>query len=74
MQAGARCALAFVHSHWPRADLMEVVRGPPLGRDELMDPHYEAATALSAMVVEKILEESDRIVGMRFMVKKEQDP
>lgn len=28
MQAGARCALAFVHSHWPCADMMEVARGP----------------------------------------------
>ena len=74
MQVGGRCALAFVHLHWSGANLMEVARGPPLGRDEPMAPHYAAATVPSALVVEKILEESDRIVGARFMVKKEQDP
>ena len=72
MQAGARCTLAFVHSHWPGADLMEVAKGPPLGRDEPMAPHYAVVTAPSALVV--IFEESDRIVGARFMVKKERDP
>ena len=73
-QAGACCALVFVHSHWPGEDLMEVANSTPLGRDEPMAPHYVAATAPSALVVEKILEESDRIVGARLMVKKERNP
>ena len=74
MQAGAHCALAFVHSHWPGADLMEVAKGLPLGRDEPMPIHYAATTAPSAVVVEKILEESDRIVGARYKVEEEQNP
>lgn len=45
-----------------------------LGRDEPMAPHYATATAPSALLVEKILEESDRIVGECIMVKKELDP
>ena len=72
-QAGAQCALAFVRSHWPGVDLMEVAKGPPLGRDEPLSEHYAAATAPSAFVVEKILEESDRIVGAPYKVKEEPD-
>ena len=74
MQAGARGALVFVHSHWPGVDLMEAAKVPPLGRDESMTHHYSVATAPSALVVEKILQKSGRIVGARFMVKKERDP
>ena len=53
---------------------MEVVKGPPLGRDEPMLKHYAAATAPSTVVVEKILEESDRIVGESFKVKEKHGP
>ena len=74
MQVSARHALAFVHSHWPGVDLMAVARGPPLGRDEPMSEHYAAATAPSAVVVKKILEEYDRIVGALYKVKEETDP
>ena len=73
MYAGVRCALAFVHSHWPGADLMAVAKGPPLGRNESMTGHYAAADAPVAIVVEKILEESDRIIGARYKVKEESD-
>lgn len=51
MHAGARCALALVRSHWPGVELMEVARGPPLGRDEPMSEHYAAATAPAEVIV-----------------------
>ena len=73
MHAGARCALALVHSHWPGVELMTVARGPPLGRDEPMSEHYAAATAPAEVIVQKILEETDRIVGARFNVKEKPD-
>ena len=50
---------------------MEVVRGPLRGRDEPMPEHYAAATAPSALIVEKVLEETDRIIGARYKVKEE---
>ena len=65
MHAGARCALALLRSHWPVVDLMKVARGPPLGRDELMTDHYDAATAPAEVIVQNFLEETDRIVGAR---------
>ena len=52
---------------------MEAARGPPRGRDEPMSEHYATATAPSALVVEKILEETDQIVGARYKVKEEPD-
>ena len=58
IQDGACCALASVRSHWPGVDLMEAVRGPPRGRDEPMPEHYATATAPSALIVEKVLEET----------------
>ena len=72
--AGARAALAFVHVQWPGVDLMEVANGPPRGRQEDMAPHYQAADDPSVAIVNKILEESDRIVGERLQVKQELEP
>ena len=69
--AGARAALALVHVQWPGVDLMEVANGPPRGRLEDMDPHYEAADDASVAIVKKILEESDRQFGERLVVKQE---
>ena len=73
MHAGARCALALVRLHWPGVDLMQVARGPPLGRDELMTDHYTAATVPAEVIIQKILEETDRVVGARYKVKEEPD-
>ena len=50
---------------------MEVAGGPPRGRQEDMARHYRATEGPSAIIVNKILEESDRIVGERLQVKKE---
>ena len=50
---------------------MEVANGPPRGRREDLAPHYQAADDPSVAIVNKILEESDRIVGERLLVKKE---
>ena len=72
--AGARAALALVHVQWPGVDLMEVASGPPLGRQEDMIPHYQAAEGPSVAIVKKILEECDRIAGEEVLVKQELEP
>ena len=71
LRAGARAALALVHVQWPGVDLMEVANGPPRGRQEDMIPHYQAADGPSVAIVKKILEESDRQLGERLVVKQE---
>ena len=73
IQAGAHCAFAFVHSHWPGIDLMLAAHGPPGGRDEPMGEHYEVADAPSRLVVKKVCEENDRILGAICKVKAESD-
>ena len=52
---------------------MEAARGPLRGRDEPMPEHYAAATAPSVLIVEKVLEETDRIIDTRYKVKEEPD-
>ena len=44
------------------------------GRQEEMAPHYHAADGPSIAIVDKVLEESDRIVGERLQVKQELEP
>ena len=50
-----------------------MARGPPRGSGEPMSEHYAAATAPSALIIQKIVEETDRIVGARYNVKEEPD-
>ena len=71
LRVGARAALALVHVQWPGVDLMEVANGPPRGRLEDMAPHYEAAYGPSVAIANKIVEEFDRQVGERLVVKQE---
>ena len=73
IQAGARCALALVHSHWPGIDLMLAAHGPPGGRGEPMKEHYEAADEPSRLVVRKVCEETDRVLGALCKLKAEPD-
>ena len=74
LRAGARAALALVHVQWPGVDLMEVAGGPPLGMQEDMTPHYQAADGPSIAIVKKIVEESDRLAGEAVLVKQEPEP
>ena len=37
INVGARCAFAFVRSHWPGVDIVLAAQGPPGGRDQPMD-------------------------------------
>ena len=71
IRAGARAALGLVHSHWPGVNLDEVVRGPPGGRGELRNSHYAAIDDFADRVVARVVEESDRSLGARIMVKRE---
>ena len=53
---------------------MQVAHGPPRGRDEPMADHYEVAAEPSRLIVEKIYEETDRVLGARCLrVKEEPD-
>lgn len=71
IHAGARCAFAFVHNHWLGIDLMLAAHGPPGGRDEPIKEYYEVADAPSHLVVKKVCEENDRILGALCKVKAE---
>ena len=71
LRAGARAALAFVHVRHPDVDLAAVASGPPRGRAEDMIPHYHVEDGPSVVVVNKVLEESDRLLGERLLIKKE---
>ena len=51
-----------------------MVNGPPRGRQEDMAPHYQVVDDPFVAIVNKILEESDRIVGERLQVKQELEP
>ena len=52
---------------------MTVEKGLPRGRGEHMDKHYAEADAPAEIVVEKILEETDHVIGARYEVKEEPD-
>ena len=71
IHAGARVALGLVHSHWPGVDHVEVVRGPPGGKDHSMDGHYAAVDKLAGRVVKRVVEESDRYLGACIRAKQE---
>lgn len=70
---GARFALALVHSHCLVIDFMLAARGPPGGRSEPMKKHYEAADEHSLLVVKKVCEENDRVLGALYKMKAEPD-
>ena len=63
----------MVHSHWPGIDLVNAAHGPPGIRDEMMEEHYKAATEPSCLVVTKVCEENDHILGALLKVKAEPD-
>ena len=50
---------------------MMTARGPPGGRDEPMEEHNEAATEPSRLVLKRVREENDRILGALVKVKDE---
>ena len=69
--AGARCAFAFVHSHWPGVDIMLAAQGPPGGRAQPMDDHYAVADKPTSQVVKWVVKENDRRLGALCKVKSE---
>ena len=71
IHAGAHCAFAFVHSHWPGVDIALAARGPPGGLGQPMDDHYAAADEPARQVVKWVCEENDRLLGALFKVKLE---
>ena len=71
IHAGARVALGLVHSHWPGVELAEVVRGSPGGEGHSMEDHYAAVDKLAGRVVKRVVEESDRYLGVCIRAKQE---
>ena len=69
IHAGARCALALVHSHWPGVNIALAAGGPPDGRNQPMDEHYDAADEPARQVVRRVCEENDRYLGSLCKVK-----
>ena len=71
IHARARDALGMVHSHWPRANISQVVEGPPGGRDHPMGEHYAAVEESARRVVKRVCEENDRYLGSLIKAKME---
>ena len=71
IHAGARCALALVHSHWPGVNIALAAGGPPGGRNQSMDEHYATADEPACQVVRRVCEENDRYLGSLCKVKME---
>ena len=69
IHAGARAALGLVHSHWPGANIAQVVEGPPGGRDHPMDEHYAAVDEPACQVVKRVCEENERYLGSLIKAK-----
>src|ERR1041385_4688767 len=71
IHAGGRAALGLVHSHWPGANIAQVVEGPLGGRDHPMDEHYAAVDEPVRQVVRRVCEENDRYLGSLIKAKME---
>ena len=71
IRSGARCAFSLVHSHWPGIELMTAAQGPPGGHDEPMERYHEAVAEPSRLIVKRVCEENDRILGVRMREKAE---
>ena len=71
IHAGARATLGLVHSHWPGADIAQVVEGPPGGRGHPMGEHYAAVDEPARRVVKRVCEENDRYLGSLIKAKME---
>ena len=71
IHAGARTALGLIHSHWPGADIAQVVEGPPGGRDHPMSEHYAVVDESARRVVKRVCEENDRYLGSLIKAKME---
>ena len=50
---------------------MTTVQGPPGGRDEPMEKHNGAVAEPSRLIVNRVCEDNDRILGDRVRVKAE---
>ena len=71
IHAGALCAFALVHSHWPGVDIALAAGGPLGGRGQPMDEHYAVADGPVRQVMKWVCEENDRLLGALCKVKLE---